>query len=193
MDAHPGLAEGTITLTFRNWKRPQAKVGGRSRVPRTDIVLAIDSVDRVRVADITDDEARRAGAADRDAVAKRLGKDLTPATEVWRIAFHRVAGEDGPSLADQDDLGPDDLAELDKRLARLDAASNHGPWTAPALRLIADNPGVVSTTLAEAMGYDRPTFKLDVRKLKRLGLTESLEVGYRLSPRGRAYLQNRVR
>jgi hypothetical protein len=38
------------------------------------------------------------------------------------------------------------------------------------------------------MGYDRPAFKLDVRKLKRLGLTESLEVGYRLSPRGRAYL-----
>jgi hypothetical protein len=28
----------------------------------------------------------------------------------------------------------------------------------------------------------------DVRKLKELGLTESLEVGYRLSPRGRALL-----
>jgi ribosomal protein S19E (S16A) len=27
-----------------------------------------------------------------------------------------------------------------------------------------------------------------VRKLKELGLTESLEVGYRLSPRGRALL-----
>jgi len=188
MDAHAGLADGSITLTFRNWKRPQAKVGGRSRVPRTDIVLAIDSIDRVRVADITDDEARRAGAADRDAVVKRLGKDVTPATEVWRIAFHRVAGEDGPSIADRDDLGPDDLADLDGRLARLDAASKHGPWTGRALQLIAGNPGVVSTTLAEAMGYDRPTFKLDVRKLKRLGLTESLEVGYALSPRGRAYL-----
>ena len=188
MDAHPGLADGTITLTFRRWKRPQAKVGGRSRVPRTDIVLAIDSVERVRVADITDDEARRAGAVDRAAVAKRLGKDVEPSTEVWRVAFHRVAGDDGPSIADQAELGPGDIADLDKRLARLDAASTHGPWTAQVLRLIADNPGVVSTTLAEAMGYDRPTFKLDVRKLKRLGLTESLEVGYRLSPRGRAYL-----
>jgi len=28
-----------------------------------------------------------------------------------------------------------------------------------------------------------------VRKLKELGLTESLEVGYRLSPRGRALLE----
>src|SRR4030095_2486336 len=148
MDAHPGLADGTITLTFRNWKRPQAKVGGRSRVPRTDIVLAIDSVDRVRVGDITDAEARKAGAADRNAVVARLGKAITPRSSVWGIAFHRVAGEDGPSIADRDDLGPDDVAELDKRLARLDAASSHGSWTAQALRLIADNPGVVSTTLA---------------------------------------------
>ena len=30
-------------------------------------------------------------------------------------------------------------------------------------------------------------FKADVRKLKELGLTESLRIGYRLSPRGRAY------
>jgi hypothetical protein len=188
MDAHAGLADGSITLTFRRWKRPQAKVGGRSRIPRTDIVLAVDALDRVRVADITDAEARRAGAADRAAVVARLGKDVTPGTEVWRVAFHRVTGEDGPPLADRDDLGPDDRAELDRRLARLDAASRHGPWTAAALQLIARNPGVVSRTLADEMGYDRPTFKLDVRKLKRLGLTESLEVGYRLSPRGRAYL-----
>jgi hypothetical protein len=192
MDAHAGLADGTITLTFRRWKRAQAKVGGRSRVPRTDVVLAIDSVEVVRVADITEDEARRTGAADRAAVVRRLGRDVTPDTEVWRVAFHRVAGDDGPSIADRDDLGPEDVAELDRRLARLDAASTHGPWTGQALRLIADNPGVVSTTLAETMGYDRPAFKLDVRKLKRLGLTESLQFGYRLSPRGRAYLRARA-
>jgi hypothetical protein len=34
-------------------------------------------------------------------------------------------------------------------------------------------------------------FKLDVRKLKELGLTESLPVGYRLSPRGEFLLQRR--
>src|SRR5262245_26799105 len=143
MDAHAGLADGTITLTFRRWKRPQAKVGGRARVPRTDIVLAIDSVDVVRAADITEDEARRTGATDRDAVLHRLGNDGTADTEVWRVAFHRVAGEDGPSIADRADLGPDDVAELDRRLARLDAASKHGPWTAAVLQMIADNPGVV--------------------------------------------------
>jgi hypothetical protein len=188
MDAWAGLADGTITLTFRRWKRPQAKVGGRSRVPRSDVVLAIDAVDVVTVADITDDDARRAGAADRAAVIGRLGQDVTDETEVYRVAFHPVAGGDGPSIAAQADLSADDVAGLSKRLARLDAASTHGPWTDRILGLIAEHPGVVSTTLAEAMGRDRPSFKLDVRKLKRLGLTESLEVGYRLSPRGRAYL-----
>ena len=47
---------------------------------------------------------------------------------------------------------------------------------------------VVSTALAELLGRERPALKTDVRKLKRLGLTESLEVGYELSPRGRAFL-----
>jgi len=38
------------------------------------------------------------------------------------------------------------------------------------------------------MGLDRPVFKLNIRKLKESGLTESLEVGYRLSPRGKRLL-----
>jgi predicted transcriptional regulator len=36
---------------------------------------------------------------------------------------------------------------------------------------------------------DKVRFKANVRKLKALGLTESLEVGYRLSPRGEAVLR----
>jgi biotin operon repressor len=53
---------------------------------------------------------------------------------------------------------------------------------------IADKPAVSSVFLAEAMGWERPEFKVHVRRLKALGLTISLDVGYRLSPRGQAYL-----
>ena len=42
--------------------------------------------------------------------------------------------------------------------------------------------------LAAELGPGALAFKADVRKLKALGLTESLEIGYRLSPRGRAWL-----
>ena len=56
------------------------------------------------------------------------------------------------------------------------------------MRAIAAAPGLRAGDLAAGLGRERLPFKADVRKLKALGLTESLEVGYRLSPRGRAYL-----
>jgi len=65
----------------------------------------------------------------------------------------------------------------------------HRPWTSETLRLTDAHPGVVSTELAATVGCERAAFKLNVRKLKALGLTESLEVGYRLSPRGHVVLR----
>ena len=79
-------------------------------------------------------------------------------------------------------------AEVRTRLGRLDAASTRGPWTRDVLELIAERPSVRAADLAPLLGRERLSFKRDVRKLKELGLTESLEVGYRLSPRGRAVL-----
>jgi hypothetical protein len=198
-DAHPGIASGAITVTYRLWSRPQAKVGGRYRVGET--TLLVDDVRQVRVGDITDEDARRAGVADRHAIVARLAsrprsryrpaaasRDVTADTVVWRIEFHRLAEDPSARLADQRQLTADDVGEITRRLDRLDAASSHGPWTRATLAIIGERPAVVSTVLAEALGRDRPAFKVDVRKLKRLGLTESLDVGYRLSPRGEAYL-----
>lgn len=87
---------------------------------------------------------------------------------------------------EQADLGPDDVAELTRRLGRLDARSE-GPWTERVLRLIAAREGVRAGDLAAELGVERLAFKADVRRLKALGLTESLAIGYRLSPRGRAW------
>src|SRR5215211_3460410 len=134
-----GLADGTVTVTFRRWRQPRARAGARHRTPAG--ILAVDAVAEVDPAAISDDDARAAGFAS--------------------------------------------LAEL---LRRLDRAGRDGPWTAATLRLIGDRPGVRAADLAAAAGRDRHPFKTDVRKLKELGLTESLEVGYRLSPRGRALL-----
>jgi hypothetical protein len=107
--------------------------------------------------------------------------------DVWRIEFHRLSDEPDrrAELAADDALSEDDLAAVAARLDRLDRASVTGPWTTNVLDLIARNPGVVSTELAATLGRDRMSFKTDVRKLKALGLTESLTTGYRLSPRGR--------
>lgn len=80
---------------------------------------------------------------------------------------------------------------IDGKLARLDTASRHGPWTRHVLGLIQGNKGVRATELAVRIGRETDKFKLDVRKLKELGLTERLGTGYGLSPRGRAYLKRK--
>jgi hypothetical protein len=174
-----GLADGSVTVAFRRWKRPTVKTGGRLTTPAG--VLAIDE------GDITAADARRAGFVDRDALLAELAGR---AGQLYRIDFH-LAGEDPRiALRERSALTPDDLGELERRLARLDRASTHGPWTDDVLRLIAARPGVRAGDLAEAMGRERLAFKADVRKLKALGLTESLPVGYRLSPRGDAWLSS---
>jgi hypothetical protein len=175
------IGEGEVTLAFRRWRRPSVKAGGtlRTRVG----VLAIDSVEIVDEEQVTDADARRAGAVDREA----LLAGLRPEGALHRIEF-RLAGPDPRiALRKRSRISRAERTEIDARLARLDAVSRHGPWTAAVLELIAERPATRAPDLAASLGRETAPFKADVRKLKELGLTESLEVGYRLSPRGRAY------
>jgi hypothetical protein len=176
------IAAGEVTVAFRRWKRPMVKPGGRQLTPVG--VIAFDAIERVE--EITAADARRAGFADPDAAWAMLRRREG---DLYRITL-RLAGPD-PRVALRDDAALDDAdrAEIAARLARLDHASTHGPWTEATLRAIAASPGTRAGDLAERFGRERLPFKADVRKLKALGLTESLEVGYRLSPRGRAYLE----
>jgi hypothetical protein len=181
-----GIADGSVNLTFRRWKRCQASAGGTYRTSAGRI--EVESVDVVDLDAISDREARRAGYPD----AATLVADLrgTHDLPVYRIAFHPAAGPDPrDTLAATADLTEDDVAEIDRRLARLDAASSHGAWTLAVLEAIAQRPATRAPDLAASFGRETAPFKLDVRKLKNLGLTISLTVGYRLSPRGEAYLR----
>ncbi len=55
---------------------------------------------------------------------------------------------------------------------------------------IEDRPRVAARVLARRLGCEKDWLKPQVRKLKDLGLTVSLEVGYELSPRGRVALEH---
>jgi hypothetical protein len=186
VDSWPGLADGSITLTFRTWTSPQAKAGGRYRVG--GMLLEATDVRQVTAGSISDDDARRAGAVDAAALRKRMKVDDDDRL-VWRVALVYIGQDDRIERRNADDLSPEDVADLRARLDRLDRRSPTGPWARSTLRLIEKYPGVVSTALARHANQERPVFKLNVRKLKELGLTESLEVGYRLSPRGHAVLR----
>lgn len=181
----PGLRDGTLRVTFRRWKRPQVKTGGRYRTPAGR--LEVDAIEEVDPATLQDADAVAAGFHNLAEMLAALDAYL-PAP-LYRIDFHRIEEPDPRAVLQQDDaLDTDARAELDRRLDRLDKAAKRGPWTRATLRAIAEQPGVVSTVLAAECGVERMAFKADVRKLKNLGLTISLERGYELSPRGQAYL-----
>jgi hypothetical protein len=183
--AWEGVADGSITVTFRRWRRRQAVAGNVYRTAAGRI--AVTAVDVVSEADVTDADARASGYPSADALRADLRG--TPELPLYRIRFEAVLEPDPrDELAATAELSLEDLTEIDRRLARLDRAGSHGPWTRQVLELIAARPAVRAGDLAEELGRERLDLKVDVRKLKALGLTLSLPVGYRLSPRGEAYL-----
>jgi hypothetical protein len=177
------IKAGDVTLAFRRWDRRRAKPGGRQRTAVGE--LAIGAVTPVELDDLTARDARRAGYGGLEALRAQLERGDG---QVWRIELS-FAGEDPRrTLRERADLGEAELAALVERLEGFDRASKHGPWTRDTLELIAERPEVRAADLAASRGREKLPFKRDVRKLKELGLTESLERGYRLSPRGRALL-----
>jgi hypothetical protein len=184
---YDGLRTGTITVAFRSWKRPTVVAGGTLKSPGG--LLAIDEVAAIDRHDVSETDARAAGMGSVaevfawiDAAALADAHDR----RLYRIRFHRIGDDPRIALRNAVVIDADERAALEARLARWDRAADRA-WTAAVLDVIAGSPGVVSTDLAERVGMDRPTFKRRVRQLKELGFTESLEVGYRLSPRGEAY------
>ena len=180
-----GIRAGEITVAFRRWDRPRARAGGRQRTVVGE--LAIDSVEPVERADITPEDAARAGHCSVDELLAEL--DARGDDQIWRIELHWAGEDPRRSLREQADLTAAELDELKARLERFDRASRHGAWTRQTLELIAEHPELRAEDLAALVGREKLPFKRDVRKLKELGLTESLLVGYRLSPRGRAVLE----
>lgn len=183
------MLDGSITLAFRRWRRQDVQPGARFRSGGG--VIQVESVHVVDLASITDEEAVLAGHRDAATLRGRLSGEESWPTYRVRLSW---AGEDPRiELRSDDNLSDADVAALDVRLERLDRASSHGPWTMATLELIRLRPQVRAPDLAAQVGRERDPFKIDVRKLKNLGLTISHPVGYEISPRGLAYLARTTR
>lgn len=178
-----GIRAGTITLAFRRWKRPTVRAGGTIRTAIG--LVAIDSIEEIDPATLSEADASAAGYPSLKALHAMFESQEGVC---YRIRLHPAGPDPRDALRESADLSEADRAAIAAKLAKLDKAAPN-PWTAATLRLIADNPGVVSTRLADQLGLERPDFKDNVRKLKALGLTISLDIGYRLSPRGEAFLK----
>jgi hypothetical protein len=179
------IRAGAVDLAFRRWARPRLKVGTRMR---TGIGLVeVTSVDEVHPGTLTEDDARRAGSPSLEALLVAL--EARPGDPVFRVGL-RYAGRDPREVLRETLPDKEEVATLRAWLDRLDTSSAVGPWTRATLELIGEHPGRRAPELAELLGRDTPTFKRDVRKLKEKGLTQSLDIGYLLSPRGAAVLDH---
>lgn len=174
------IKTGEVTLAFRRWRKPTVRTGGTLRTAIG--VLAIDEVVKTSSSEISDDKARRAGFRSREDLQHQL--DSSSGGSLYRIAFHLSGPDPRDSLRHRDQLDENELAELQHRLTALDESSRSGPWVTKALLLIARQKGHTASAIAEVLGLPKPTLKRKIRLLKELGLTESLQSGYRLSRRG---------
>jgi hypothetical protein len=178
------IVRGEVDTQFRRQKKPTVKGGGTLRTHLG--MLEIIDVSRISLDDVTETDARRSGAQDRDQVIAEL--TAKPDGEFYRVRLRYAGADPRIDLRGDDELSDDDVATLAARLDRLDRSAPGGPWTRQTMQLIAERPHVRAPDLAAAVGRDTAKFKNDVRKLKSLGLTISHSPGYELSPRGHALL-----
>ena len=179
------IRDGRVDLAFRRWERVRVRPGSRRRTAVG--VLEVGKVERVERSALTDADAHRAGFASVHDLLTML--DRRDRGEIHRIELRYAGADPRIELRNRADLTDAELDEIARRLLRFDEASRHGPWTRATLELIAARPEVRAEELAAQVGREKLPFKRDVRKLKELGLTESLNPGYRLSPRGNAVLK----
>ena len=179
-----GIRSGRIAIAFRRWRRPSVKAGGKLLTAAG--LLHIRDVIPITIGSILEADARRAGYESRQALVEELNEQTDG--KLYRIEIGALEAD--PRIALRKSVPDSDgLDALAARLRRLDAHARGKPWTVKVLETIAAHPAVRAGDLCGMVGQEKMVFKLNVRKLKALGLTESLEIGYRLSPRGQILLR----
>lgn len=178
------VVSGRVDTAFRRWIRPTVKAGGTLTTAAG--VLAIDAVDVIALNAVSTEDLARAGFSDRGALDAILGDRKGT---LYRIRLRYLGEDPRAALRESAALSDAEAGAIGETLSRMDGAN---PWVRATLHLIGEQPGQPAQQLAEGLGVEKLKFKSNVRRLKALGLTESLEVGYRLSPRGQAWLDRAI-
>jgi len=178
------IRAGKVTRSFRSWQRPQATVGGRYNL-YPEGAIEVTAIKKVKLGSIRAAALKPAGIENTAALKSLLGVS-DASLELYQVDF-RYLGSELVKQADTSKPGAAELESLRNRLQAMDSRSEN-PWTRQVLVKLQQKPGSRAADLAPAFGWPTDRFKAQVRKLKALGLTLSLETGYRLSERGEALL-----
>jgi hypothetical protein len=179
------IKAGKITVAFRKWKKAGVLNGSRLRTAMG--VIEISSVSPIASGEITNIDAVNAGFDSLENLLKALNR-IAEGT-IYKIELHYYSDDPRIKLSHQAEIGDEDFELLKKKLRRLDSYSKDGKWTLSVLKAINDNPRLRAADLAIMMNKEKDPLKIDIRKLKNLGLTISHEIGYTISPLGKFVLE----
>lgn len=184
-----GIKSGKINLAFRKWQKASVKEGS---LLHTSIgLVAISKLETVSENDITDQDALKAGFTDKKQLLKSLTNTATGM--IFKISVRYHSPDPRIKLREQTELSEQQFTNLKKKLERLDNHSKQGPWTEKILLTLKDNPNLHAIGIAKLTGFEKEWLKLNIRKLKNLGLTISHTVGYELSPKGNVLLNKLIK
>ena len=183
------IEKNEVRVAFRKWTRPSVKENGTLLTPIG--LLRVKSMRIVTREQISDMEIHEAGYQTRKELYTEL--DNKENGDIYKIVFELEQPDPRVALRENTNLSNDDLIELLKKLERLDTRGKVKNWTRKILCLVNEEPGKFAVYYAGKLGYEKEWFKLNIRKLKNLGLTISLTDGYEVSPRGKVFLQKTAR
>lgn len=174
------IAAGSVDLVFRRWRRPSVKAGGTLQTAAG--LLRIAALEKISESSLTTSDARRSGHASLAQLKAELAS--CPDGTLYRIELHWEGPDPRLALRETTTLSDEQWLALSAKLARLDHGGAHGPWTRRVLAAIAAHPRERAVDLAQRLTLPKEWLKVNIRKLKNLGLTISHETGYAISPRG---------
>lgn len=172
-----GIKSGSISLAFRRWEKPNVKKG--STMKTAVGVIIVHDVESISDERITQRDAVKAGYGDVATLLRDLAKGKG---DIYKVTVGYLSEDPRLELRETINISESEFQNIKVKLERLD--KTRGPWTLKFLKLIKKYPERRAGDLAEMVQMDKLDFKLNVRKLKNLGLTVSHEIGYSISPLG---------
>lgn len=178
------IESGSVRTAFRKWNRPSVSESGTLLTPVGQ--LRIKSMVKVDYSQITEEEVNLAGYRNRKELEKELA--LKDTGDIYKIEFYIERADPRIELRKNTTITNDEMEVILSKLKRYDTRGKVTNWTFRVLEMLESDPGRFAIEYSSKLGYEKEWFKLNIRKLKNLGLTVSHSYGYEISPRGKVVL-----
>ncbi len=135
-----GIADGSVSVAFRKWKKSAVKEGILLKTPIG--LVKVEKIEKIDQKDITEEDVRAAGYEKLEEVIKSFYKSAEG--QIYRIEL-KYHGED-PRIKLRENVGisVEEMGGILEKLERYDKFSKQGNWTETVLRAIGENPKLSS-------------------------------------------------